>query len=100
MDLFSRGQAAPQSPHAQKKGVMSKVLRMEVFVVIVGSALLLASVSLLLGTSTNAGNEARKVNDKQYQAVFLNNGQVYFGKVKSLNSKYIDLTNIFYIENN
>ncbi len=97
---MNRGQANPQTPHQKKGGFMARVLKIETFIIIVGCALLLASVSLFLGYSTNLGNEARKVNGKEYQAVFLNNGQVYFGKVKTLNSKYIDLTNIFYIENN
>jgi hypothetical protein len=100
MDFMSRGQANPQAPQHQKKsGMMSRILRIETFTVIVGSALLIAAVALFLGL-TNSGNESKKVNTKEYQAVFLNNGQVYFGKVKDLNAKYVDLTNIFYIENN
>lgn len=100
MDPSSRAQHSGPTPHQKKASFMARVLRVEVFTVIVGSALLLAAVSLFLGYSTNLGNEARKVNSKEYQAVFLNNGQVYFGKIKTLNSKYIDLSKIFYIENN
>lgn len=33
-----------------------------------------------------------------YQAVFLTNNQVYFGKVSSLDSKYVSLTDIYYIQ--
>lgn len=32
-----------------------------------------------------------------WQAVFLANGQVYFGKIKSINSTDIKLTNIYYL---
>lgn len=97
---MSRGQANPEAPqHHKKSGLMSRILRIETFTVIVGSALLLAAVALFLGL-TSAGSESKKVNDKEYQAIFLNNGQVYFGKIKDLNTKYVDLTNIFYIENN
>jgi hypothetical protein len=32
------------------------------------------------------------------QAVFLNTGQVYFGDIKSLNSKYLVLKNIYYLQ--
>lgn len=32
-----------------------------------------------------------------YQAVFLDNGQVYFGKLKSLNRDFLSLTDIYYL---
>jgi len=32
-----------------------------------------------------------------YQAVFLDNGQVYFGRLAKLNSDFVDLKNVFYI---
>jgi len=33
-----------------------------------------------------------------YQAVFLTNGQVYFGKVTNANDQYVKLTSIFYLQ--
>jgi len=33
-----------------------------------------------------------------YQAVFLTNGQVYFGKIESQNHRYLKLTNIYYLQ--
>lgn len=38
------------------------------------------------------------VKSKQYQAVFLTNGQVYFGKVKMVDSSYVKLTDIYYLQ--
>ncbi len=35
-----------------------------------------------------------------YSAVFLSNGQVYFGKIKENNSKEIILDNVFYLQSN
>ena len=35
-----------------------------------------------------------------YQAVFLTNGQVYFGKVSNENDQYVKLTDIFYLQTN
>lgn len=35
-----------------------------------------------------------------YQAVFLTNGQVYFGKVSHVDSDYVQLTDIFYLQVN
>ncbi len=44
--------------------------------------------------------EAKLVDTSKYQAVFLNGGQVYFGHVKDLNSKYLKLDNIYYLRVN
>lgn len=38
------------------------------------------------------------IDSKKLQAVFLNTGQVYFGDIKSLNSKYLVLDNIYYLQ--
>jgi hypothetical protein len=38
------------------------------------------------------------VKGGQYQAVFLTNGQVYFGKVSSVNSDYVQLSDIYYLQ--
>jgi hypothetical protein len=40
------------------------------------------------------------VESKQYQAVFLTNGQVYFGKVKNVEAKTVTLTDIYYLQSN
>ncbi len=40
-----------------------------------------------------------KIDTSKYQAVFLNSadGQVYFGKLKVLNDKYYELSDIYYV---
>jgi hypothetical protein len=38
------------------------------------------------------------INGKEYQALFLTNGQVYFGKLTSTESSYVKLTDIFYLQ--
>lgn len=38
------------------------------------------------------------VKKNQYQAVFLTNGQVYFGKLSSINDRYVNLTDIYYLQ--
>jgi hypothetical protein len=43
-------------------------------------------------------NGDSNVKSGQYQAVFLTNGQVYFGKVSNVNSSYVKLTDIFYLQ--
>lgn len=43
-------------------------------------------------------NASSGINDKNYQAVFLTNGQVYFGKVASMNAKEVVLQDIYYLQ--
>jgi len=38
------------------------------------------------------------IKSKQYQAVFLTNGQVYFGKVSHVDSSYVKITDIYYLQ--
>lgn len=76
-----------------------KLMRAEIFTVLLGIALLLVAVALYAGIS-KPGSESNEINKEEYQAVFLSNGQVYFGKISDLNSKYLVLRSVFYIENN
>ena len=43
-------------------------------------------------------NENTSINTTEYQALFLSNGQVYFGKLSDLNHKYVTLHNIYYLQ--
>jgi hypothetical protein len=38
------------------------------------------------------------IDPEKYQAVFLSNGQVYFGRLEVVNSDYMKLTNVYYLE--
>lgn len=68
-----------------------------VAVIAVLLVLLIAAMFTSKGSDTN---EASNVNKDQYQAVFLNGGQVYFGKINELNSKYLGMNNIYYLRVN
>lgn len=62
------------------------------------SALILV-VAVLLGISTKS-SESSIVSKDRYQAVFLNGGQAYFGKISTLNERYINMNDIYYISTN
>lgn len=67
------------------------------------SALFLAVVVLVIAALAafvfgSPKSENSYVDSKKLQAVFLNTGQVYFGDIKSLNSKYLVLDNIYYLQ--
>jgi hypothetical protein len=111
MEFMSRSnghpaQQVPQQPVAhtvktRRKHIdwVAKTVRFELFIVVIGVALILVAVSLWLATGNFTNAQAKQINNKEYQAVFLTNGQVYFGKIDTLNSKFISLTHVFYIEN-
>lgn len=65
-------------------------------VILLFSVTILALAIAVLLRSSNP-NEGQYVLDDKYQAVFLNNGQVYFGKVTSSTSRYYNLQNVFYL---
>jgi len=60
-------------------------------------SLTILCVSVAYFLSTYNPNESKYVIDNKYQAVFLSNGQAYFGKIKHLNNQYIDLQDIYYL---
>lgn len=42
-------------------------------------------------------SEAKYVANDKYQAVFLTNGQVYFGKIRAVSPRFVDLQSIYYL---
>ena len=97
MDVRRHGQAS-ESDYADVParvsggGSLGKVL---VVLLIVVSVAVLGWLGVkALGAATADAS----VKGKQYQAVFLTNGQVYFGKVSHTDSSYVKLTDIYYLQ--
>lgn len=66
---------------------------------IMAVAIVVLLLATIVGFATrNSGNEASYVDKNKLQAVFLNTGQVYFGKIKTLNNQYVVLSNIYYLQ--
>jgi hypothetical protein len=101
------GSAAPKSGGRRKHiDWAARTVRLELFVVLVGSALLLAAVALYLGFSgTPTTSESKQIDTSKYQAVFLNGGATsgsvayttYFGHVTKLNGSYMVLKDVYYL---
>lgn len=66
------------------------------FIAIIGLIIAVTAKTFFGGPES----EAKHVDTSKYQAVFLNGGQVYFGKVKSLNSRFLRMQDIFYLQVN
>ncbi len=73
-------------------GLLSKVLAVLLVVVAVVGLAWFAEKAWGGLTANSA------VKSKQFQAVFLTNGQVYFGKVSHVDSSYVKVTDIYYLQ--
>jgi len=62
---------------------------------LIGLGLLLVLAAALLGAAWKLG--WLPIGDNTYQAVFLTNNQVYFGKLSKQHSQYPILTDIYYL---
>jgi len=50
------------------------------------------------GSGIMGSSDSLKLDQGKYQAVFLTNGQVYFGKVGTREGEYLELMDIFYLQ--
>lgn len=84
-----------ESPAMKLPGGNSTMMR------VMAVLFVLACLAVLCWVGAQAYSAARAnaaVKDKQFQAVFLTNGQVYFGKFTSINNQYVVLTDIYYLQ--
>jgi hypothetical protein len=84
---------------------MKVVLAVVIVLIIIGAGWLLytwqrpanqGGSGLLPSLSGSA--DSLKIDQGKYQAVFLTNGQVYFGKIMSHDLSYLELADIYYIQ--
>lgn len=62
------------------------------------SAVLLIILLMVGGMFMYQLTMGSNIDGGKYQAVFLTNGQVYFGKLQGLNGNYMKLTDIYYLQ--
>ena len=114
MEFTSRGgnTPAPQpaaAPHKTKRKKIdwaARTVRIELFILILGCAIILGGLSLFLGLTSTENREYKNyVDTSKYQAVFLNGGttsgsvlySTYFGHITKINSSYYILQDIYYL---
>lgn len=66
----------------------------------VSIAILIVAVIGFMTLSNENSQEEQNVDKSKFQAVFLNGGQVYFGKIGELNNKFMEVANIYYLRVN
>lgn len=65
--------------------------------ILLGAIIVLVAFAGWFGWNASQGN-AVTGKPSQYQAVFLSNGQVYFGKLASRTGQFITLNDVFYLQ--
>ncbi len=88
-------QQAPRFSSSKSGGIdmknNKKMMVAVAVVVVVLAAVGLLAWKMMMGASAN-------VKGGQYQALFLTNGQVYFGKLANVDDRYVRLTDIYYLQ--
>lgn len=93
IDEHHRSTAASHH-HTRKQKLGNKLMS----VIIVGASVLVLCTVTWFIARTYGNNGVAEIDNNKYQAVFLSNGQVYFGKLQVLGSDYLKLTKVFYIQ--
>jgi len=90
---------APASNSGKKSNKKSqgKLVRIAVVLGTLLMAILLIAIIVIAVNGTEK-KESSYVDKNKLQAIFLNTGQVYFGNVSTMNSKFFVLTNIYYLQ--
>jgi hypothetical protein len=65
---------------------------------ILGVLLILGLLAAAMYWKSSQAGSLSGVNSNQYQALFLTNGQVYFGKLSQSDSKTVNLKDIYYLQ--
>lgn len=105
MDFKSQTTRAPQTQTvAAPQATVSKVATegkkspVKTIIAVVASLIVVALAVLGFLLLQSKTSSVTAVDSNKFQAVFLTNGQVYFGKLSGLGSDYVDLENIYYLQ--
>lgn len=62
-------------------------------------AMIAALLAMLVFQNTRRGEPSQQVEfDSSYQAVLLDNGLVYFGKIEKMGSRYLEMSDVHYVQ--
>lgn len=105
MDFRSaQPQAAGPAPAGQaklKKGSdKTQLLRAAAVALLFCATVLVVATIGYLAFAKDGTAQTKFVDKSKYQAVFLTNGQVYFGHISDINHDFVRLNNIYYLTQN
>jgi len=91
-------QSAAQKPMAQSAKSNTNKMLAGAIGILLALALICAVAWMVAAKNDSATGSVAAVKKDQYQAVFLTNGQVYFGKIGASKDGYISLSDIYYLQ--
>jgi hypothetical protein len=90
------------TPNAQEKSKHGSFKKVVVFSALMVSIAIIASAVLVGCFIKQSNSEQTKgyqgIDSSRYQAIFLTNGQVYFGKLSDNGTDLVDLNDIWYLQ--
>jgi len=90
--------AAEEMVAPGEEGVAAAAKPKSPWLFIVIAIVVLAGIGLIFKDKIKSGLEGRNQAISGYQAVFLSNGQVYFGKLSDAKDTYVTLRDIYYLQ--
>jgi hypothetical protein len=91
---------AKQSKHKSDQPKPGRLFRAGAVALLFALTVLAVSVIGMIYVTNSNNDQSKFVDSSKYQAVFLTNGQVYFGKLAEVSKDYFRLTNIYYLTQN
>ena len=85
--------------HGRKRKGGTGLLKLAVVSLLYACTILFVATIAYLAT-VRPLSQGRYVDTSKYQAVFLNGGQVYFGRITSLNNQFTRIADIYYLQVN
>jgi hypothetical protein len=100
------GNTAPTTGHhttpksKSKKNSLHRFMKISAITLLFSGTILVVALLLIIVFGNKGSSEGEFVDTSKHQAVFMNGGQVYFGKITELNKSYMTLQDIYYLQVN
>jgi hypothetical protein len=92
-------QEPPRAQAPVSRSVKSDEKSINRFKLPVGILLAALIIAIVVFSVVNGGkNGGTAIDSNKYQAVFFTNGQVYFGKLETMNADHLKLTDVYYLQ--
>ncbi|MBI2473797.1 DUF2905 domain-containing protein [Candidatus Uhrbacteria bacterium] len=92
--------ARPGSPETKKFNSGKWIVGFFLLLIVIGGIWYFSQRGSPSAPPSGSSNEPLAIESGEYQAVFLDNGQVYFGKLQKTREAFYTLKDVFYLQSN
>lgn len=93
----SSGDSVNKRSMASIRSKYGRGMRIISVVLLISATFLVASLALYLSLGSD-NDESKYVDKTKFQAVFLTSGEIFFGKIRTINNRFFTLDNIYYLQ--